>query len=395
MIDWPASNDYTIAIQSPQVCFRDRDLSTAAVERTAHTKMPKVWAGNFAQVYAMKSADRWAVKCFTRSAVDIRTRYKKIAAAIGRSGLPYFVEFKFLDGEMLVNGVRYPVVKMQWADGQPLDEFINANLNRPDALLETAVRVRDLVADLERKRLAHGDLQHGNILVTAAGIRLLDYDGLFVPAFGGSSSPETGVPSYQHPRRTPADYGIGLDRFSLLVICTALSALASDPGLWKTFNTGDNLLFTANDFKSPDQSPLFRRLAGLPDPQVRSCALALTAACAQPPMTVPFFGGRLSSTAGPRHGFWWVKKPSPESAKEGTALRHGPIATIRLKKRRETGRPARGEAGILARPLLEVRIRALKTLLRRADDRSMTERGASEGRLPFAWWPNPFRRRGR
>src|SRR5262249_19532465 len=184
----------------------------------------------FAQVYELRTPDaRWAVKCFTRSVADIRTRYSAIAAAISRSRLRYFVEFDFLDGEMLVDGARWPVLKMRWTDGQSLDRFIASNLARPRALLATASQLFDLVRDLERKKLAHGDLQHGNIIVQASGVILVDYDGMFVPAFAGTTSPEIGAPSYQHPRRTTADYAVGLDRFSALAIGTALAAVAVDP----------------------------------------------------------------------------------------------------------------------------------------------------------------------
>ena len=206
MSDWPESNAYTIAVQNPQVCFRDPDLKAATVERTAVTRMPKVWTGNFAQVYELKSATgHWAVKCFTRSAPDIRARYSKIAAAISRSRLPYFVDFDFLDGEMLVNGARYPVVKMRWADGLRLDRFVGVNLYRPRALLATAAGLLALVKDLERCRIAHGDLQHANIVLVESGIKLIDYDGMFVPAFTGHDAPEAGLACYQHPRRSSSD----------------------------------------------------------------------------------------------------------------------------------------------------------------------------------------------
>ena len=319
MSGWPASNDYTIAVQSPHLCFRDGDLVSAQLERLSFNAMPKVWTGNFAQVYQLKGpAGRWAVKCFTRPVPDIRARYAAIAAALVRSRVRCFVDFRLIDDEMLVAGARYPIVKMEWADGQRLDQFVAANLYRPRALLEIAASLQDLVKALERERLAHGDLQHGNILVSAAGIRLLDYDGVFVPAFAGSPAPEVGLPCYQHPRRGPADYGAGLDRFSLLTICTALAALAADPGLWREFHTGDNLLFTSADYADPAASPALQRLCAMDDPQVRGLAQSLVAACAAPPLDVPL-PAPISLRSTPRHGFWWVG----ESARSGNGNGNG------------------------------------------------------------------------
>src|SRR6185436_8461828 len=88
---WPSSNDYTAVIQSPQICFRDHDLKTASVERNKLTRMPKVWTGNFAQVYELTTpTKRVAVKCFSRSEVDLTHRYSELAKAIAASKLPYF-----------------------------------------------------------------------------------------------------------------------------------------------------------------------------------------------------------------------------------------------------------------------------------------------------------------
>src|SRR5208337_1298306 len=214
---WPSPNDYTDAIQTPNLCFRDPELRAATVERNRLTGMPKVWTGNFAQLYEFKnSTKRWAVKCFTRSAADLSLRYSELSRAIAASKLPYFVDFRLLADEILVNAKRYPVVRMQWVDGQTLDKYVEANLSHPQVLLGIAGGLLNMVRDMEERQLAHGDLQHGNIMITASGVmKLVDYDGMFVPAFAGKPAPEIGLPSYQHPRRRLADYGVGLDRFGL------------------------------------------------------------------------------------------------------------------------------------------------------------------------------------
>src|SRR5438034_11486371 len=66
--------------------------------------------------------------------------------------------------------------------------------------------------------MAHGDLQHGNILVRGGSIHLVDYDGMWVPALKGRHATETGHRAYQHPERSEQDYGQEIDRFSVLVI---------------------------------------------------------------------------------------------------------------------------------------------------------------------------------
>lgn len=301
---WPASNDYTASIQSPNLCFNDQELKNAVVERNRLTGMPKVWTGNFAQVYELRGpTSRWAVKCFTRSNTELQSRYLSLSTAIAHSNLPYFIDFRFLVDEMLVSGKRYPVVKMKWLDGQPLDKFVESNLHVPQALLNTAANLNKLVRDLEERGFAHGDLQHGNVVVTPSGLKLVDYDGMFVPAFAGKPAGEIGLPSYQHPKRSPTDFGVGLDRFSLLVICTGLCAVAVEPGLWYEFGTGDNLLFTARDFRDPQDSKLFKRILASSDSQLSSFARLLQTACLQSPMAVALPEGEISVRG---QTPWWV-----------------------------------------------------------------------------------------
>jgi len=152
---------------------------------------------------------------------------------------------------------------MPWLDGQPLNRAVEARLSDPKQLANLERRFIDLVLELRTLGIAHGDLQHGNILVDRSGdLYLVDYDGMFVPALRGMVASESGDPNYQHPRRT-SQFDAELDRFAAIVIVVALRALAAEPRLWRTYNTDDNLLFRRTDFADPNRSPLFRDLATL------------------------------------------------------------------------------------------------------------------------------------
>jgi hypothetical protein len=315
MAAWPSSNDYTAAIQSPQICFSDVDLRAASVEKNRLTRMPKVWTGNFAQVYELRTGSgRWAVKCFTRASENLTARYAAISSAVAASNLPYFVDFRFLTDQMLVNGKRYPIVKMQWLEGQSIDKFVEANLFHPHILIDLAAQLVVMVQKLEEQKLAHGDLQHGNVVITSSGLKLVDYDGMFVPSFSGSAAPEIGLPSFQHPRRGAADYAVGLDRFALLVMCTGLCALSVEPSIWYEFYTGDNLLFSAADFRGPGGSKLFQRLSAVNDENVKLFTNALRTACGQGPLgiQVPTSPTLLVKR---RPTPWWVTLPPARSTK--------------------------------------------------------------------------------
>jgi hypothetical protein len=64
-----------------------------------------------------------------------------------------------------------------------------------------------LASRLREAGVAHGDLQHGNVLLVPAtdtdrlSLKLVDYDGMFVPALTGAQTGEVGHPAYQHPQR--------------------------------------------------------------------------------------------------------------------------------------------------------------------------------------------------
>jgi len=77
--------------------------------------------------------------------------------------------------------------------------------------------------------IAHGDLQHGNIIMCNHELRLVDYDGMYVPAMKNFMASELGHPNYQHPARAPHHFGPYLDNFSAWVIYASIKALQVDP----------------------------------------------------------------------------------------------------------------------------------------------------------------------
>ena len=140
----------------------------------------------------------------------------------------------------------------------------------------------NLLRTLRRAKVAHGDLQHRNILVTARGtMRLVDYDGMYVPGIElecGRLCPEGGHPNFQHPRRKSTDYAHELDSFSSIVIYLSLLAVEHHPHLWKQFYNADNLLFVRQDFEGP-WSPIVRELHNSGRREVRELVAQLMDEC--------------------------------------------------------------------------------------------------------------------
>lgn len=267
---WPSMTDYQEALQSPSIAFTSTKLrSGTAVEN--NLGLPRPICGTFASVYELVDGRRrWAVKCFLRNTPDLHERYSKISDHLRKcKRLEYFVAFEYQQEAIRVRGELFPLVKMDWIEASQLNTYIEENLFKPSAMAKLGKRWRRLVGDLKSADIAHGDLQHGNVLVRPNGdIRLIDYDGMWVPTLEGEVANETGHPDFQDPRRTQKDFNADIDEFSDAVIHIAIGALRREPTLWEKYNNGDNLLFRRDDFLNPESSSLITDLQALGDQEI-------------------------------------------------------------------------------------------------------------------------------
>jgi len=200
--------------------------------------------------------------------------------------LPYDVNFQFLKQGIQIRSNWFPIVKMQWAKGDLLHSHIEKHLGYPPALEALRAKWAILVRHLEAAQVAHGDLQHGNILVRGGSIQLVDYDGMWVPALSGRQATEIGHRAYQHPKRGGQDFGQEIDRFSALVIYLSLAALERDVTLWERFHTGDNLIFVREDFHQLGRSAIWQQLRRIRSGEIDQLAAALAVMVHEHPMKV-------------------------------------------------------------------------------------------------------------
>ena len=285
---WPGITDFSEAIQNPRLCFKGTDLEAGKVSLNQRG-MPLVFSGAFACVYPVSVGNQTsAVRCFIREVSDQQVRYGELSNYLLNVLPPSFVHFEYVEHGISVRGDWYPIVRMEWVEGELLSRFVGSRLSEPDTLRRVAAQWRGgPVASLRGLRIAHNDLQHGNVLVQRDGsIRLVDYDGMFLPGFRGEQSPELGHKNYQHPERSSEHYDENVDNFSSLVIYLSLLAIASDSGLWD-FHDEDNLIFTRKDYADPSQSELFGRLKKSPDQAVARLAERLEEYCGLPVQKVP------------------------------------------------------------------------------------------------------------
>jgi hypothetical protein len=286
---WPSPQDYNEAMQNPQGNFSLPRLKKGKPELTP-LGLPRACSGAFASVYKLDCEERaYAIKCFLTLVHDSKDRYEMISKSILDDDLDYTIDFEFIPDGILIRGKWYPILRMDWVIGEPLNQYVERHLSDPPALRRLADNFVQMMSSIRKNGIAHGDLQHGNILVTAEGIRLVDYDGMFVPGMEGMISNEIGHRNYQHPKRDPTHFGPWLDNFSAWVIYISLRVLASDPQLWQVGAAGDEaILFRQADFNDPANSPLIAALAAHPDPWVKRATDAVMLTLKATPDQVPY-----------------------------------------------------------------------------------------------------------
>ena len=296
MGSWPDLTDYHGAVQHPKQAFSDAALKEAVLEHDRFG-MPKPATGGNAVVYkGAAQGETWAIRCFLRPISDHQERYDAISKHLRRACLPYGAEFAYLREGICIRQSWYPLVKMQWVDGDLLHRYIEKYLKDKQRLSDLRKRWLELSAQLEAADIAHGDLQHGNVLVKDGALLLVDYDGMWVPALRGRKATETGHRAYQHPKRKETDFGPQIDRFSSLLIYLSILAVETEPSLWDEFHTGDNLLFVKDDFGRPD-TPVWKSLAGLGSSEIDTLLETLKEALKRGPSQVPELGNILKKEA--------------------------------------------------------------------------------------------------
>lgn len=259
---WPSPQDYNESVQNPGFSFLDSALINAEPELNA-IGLPKPASGNFASVYRLfAQAEEWAVRCFLQPLADQQCRYAALSEKLSTIDAPYFARFEYLENGIRVRQQWYPIIKMEWVHGQSLTEYIKEHLNDPVRLNALADEFKKMVLSMRTHGIAHGDLQHGNIIVQSDGsIRLVDYDGCFVPELSGLKSNELGHRNYQHPMRASDDFNENIDNFSAWLIWISIKAVAEDPHLWDKLHGGDEcLLFRRQDFLRSNYSRAFHLL---------------------------------------------------------------------------------------------------------------------------------------
>lgn len=266
-MEYPLISEYREAILAAEDNFNELSSLRPVLDGRGD---PVMSSGNFAVVFKMRDSRDgtfYAVKCFIKDQKGRDEGYRKIADELDSVSSSYILPLRYLEDELFVDSAHcdteeFPVVVMEWVEGETLDRYIKRNLSDVYSLAMLSYRFNRMAAWLMAQPFAHGDLKPDNILVRHDGsLVLVDYDGMYVPAMKGEKARETGSPDYRHPLRSSDDFNEQIDDFPIALIAMSLKAIALNPGLKR--NEKYTLLLNEADFRDIAKSETMAKIQAL------------------------------------------------------------------------------------------------------------------------------------
>lgn len=267
-MQYPLISEYVRAMQDPAGNLDQLAYLVPVLDDHAE---PMRSSGAFAVVFKMKdesTGKEYALKCFTEDQEGRAEAYRQIADELESVDSTYVTSVKYLEKELFVDSNcdddEFPVLLMDWIEGETMDRYIAENLYDNYAMSMLCYRFCKMAAWLRSQPFAHGDIKPDNIMVRPNGtLTLIDYDGMFVPSMKGQTSPTIGTKDFSHPLRTKEDFDETIDDFALASIALSLKALSLSPSLFEEYGSSDRLLFSADDYCDLSQSKLLTALQPL------------------------------------------------------------------------------------------------------------------------------------
>lgn len=259
----PTIPNIRTSVENQSVLVLDEHAKNGVFRRDAKGRLI-AFAGGFSVVFPYEDAngEKWAFRCWHSIIENAKQRCSIISKAINSAHLSFLCDFYYVERGINVDGEIYPTTRMRWIEGETVKEYICKNRNSKDLLIALAGNFLKMIQSLHTKSLAHGDLQHGNIIVDKNNqLYLVDYDSFYCPDLKGEQDIVKGLADYQHPSRQENKYvSEKLDYFSELIIYLSILAIAECPSLVDKYQVedADRLLFSKEDFADIKKSQIYK-----------------------------------------------------------------------------------------------------------------------------------------
>lgn len=268
----PTIPEIKISIENKDLFVKDELIRQGTFLRSANGNLI-MYTGGFTAVFPVKvQNEKWAFRCWHANMGSTAQRFKEIAKCVKSSQAPYLCDFAYVDKGILVDGKLYPTTRMKWVEGYTIKNYICKYAYNKEKLQKLADAFLGLIKDMHERGYAHGDLQHGNILVDNYGsLFLVDYDSFYCSALKGEKDIIQGLIDYQHPARSKNTVANEkLDYFSELIIYTSIYAIADNPSLLAKYEVAqsDKMLFSRKDFDNLSGSAIYKDLKSLNNSRV-------------------------------------------------------------------------------------------------------------------------------
>ena len=267
-MQYPLISEYVKAIQDAGDNLEQLAHLTPVLDNHGE---PYRSSGAFAVVFKMQdksSGKYYALKCFTEEQQGRAEAYRQIADELDMVDSSYITSVKYMEKELFVDSQseedEFPVLLMDWVEGETMEAYIAANYHDQSAMSMLCYRFGKMAAWLRSQSFAHGDVKPDNIIIRPDGsLTLVDYDGMFVSSMKGCKSPTIGTKDFSHPLRTMDDFDETIDDFSLASIALSLKAISMKSTLLDIYGASDRLLFSENDYRNPSNSKVISALQEL------------------------------------------------------------------------------------------------------------------------------------
>src|SRR6185312_7840720 len=217
LFSWPSKEDYDQAMNDSVHTIQDENLKNGSVKQDQTGMLSYGGAGLYVALYHI---DKWMIRCFCKTPQrepphDICERYQQIDAFIQRmQDVPALVPIHYVDQGIKVEYINrdtyvlidtkiLPFIKMPFIYGRSLGNFIYLNHSNKERMNALCRAWLELIYTLERKSIAHVDLDLTNVIVTQdrranITLKIIDYDNMWIPALAqGYEQTEGGHEHFQ------------------------------------------------------------------------------------------------------------------------------------------------------------------------------------------------------